>query len=644
MTAVPYSSWSGNTVSSSVAVHPASLAKHPQRWTKDEVRVWLRWCSEEFSIETVPPDKFDMNGKAICLLSRSDFMERLPRNGDVLYNCLQNLISKNIGGGVVGQHHQPTPSSLIGSSLPYADNRVSLPTEPFPAGLFLVSGSDTQYSRMAHSPTPGAHVPIRSFIPIQPRPGQSTLSSLSVANPILSRSAPNLPLKVVERMSLEDDSACSMDSETSPSSQSRGQTTGSSVVKTEKRPSPVQDTNKDCLASLRAHRSADCRLLWEFIHQLLLDAKYSKYVCWENTDDYVFRIANPTGLAELWGQQKNRTNMTYEKLSRALRYYYRMNIIRKVPGKRLTYKFLQPPSMIQKGQRGAKPHSKIHIPSTIPSVINDPSLHYEDESDLDSPPSDMDSPENPESKPNVIDDSNALQGDFLRTNHTNALHKQSPSELVTSSMNFPLHLPSFRQAPGFGTNLGMMQHKNMYEPSHSAFQHLDPNIPNEYYRVRDGLAEKAGTVIRPMPSYPPMSECGPFPNYRKQEPNLVKAHSTNSKDIGLGKQERVLRLPIDNLYRSLSCEFPVKGNELMVPYSGNRPGHARSLSPRPDLQLEPEDLSVRRITELDSHYSSSEKINYRRGDVRCSSVDSERLEYCIKNGNDKTLPSRSDSR
>jgi len=42
----------------------------------------------------------------------------------------------------------------------------------------------------------------------------------------------------------------------------------------------------------------------------------------------------------MWGQQKNRTNMTYEKLSRALRYYYRMNIIKKVSGKRLTYKYV----------------------------------------------------------------------------------------------------------------------------------------------------------------------------------------------------------------------------------------------------------------------------------------------------------------
>lgn len=47
---------------------------------------------------------------------------------------------------------------------------------------------------------------------------------------------------------------------------------------------------------------------------------------------------NPAQLSRLWGIQKNRTNMTYEKLSRALRYYYRMDIIEKVPGRRLTYR------------------------------------------------------------------------------------------------------------------------------------------------------------------------------------------------------------------------------------------------------------------------------------------------------------------
>jgi len=43
-----------------------------------------------------------------------------------------------------------------------------------------------------------------------------------------------------------------------------------------------------------------------------------------------FRVVRPEALARLWGQRKNRPHMTYDKLSRALRYYYERNIITKV--------------------------------------------------------------------------------------------------------------------------------------------------------------------------------------------------------------------------------------------------------------------------------------------------------------------------
>ncbi|KAK3727736.1 hypothetical protein RRG08_032691 [Elysia crispata] len=100
-----------------------------------------------------------------------------------------------------------------------------------------------------------------------------------------------------------------------------------------------------------------CRLLWEFVYQLLQDQRFSDLVSWESQSDLTFRINNQSGLADFWGQQKNKDNMTYEKLSRALRYYYKMNIIKKVPGRRLTYRFLQHPTKIRRGQRGARPHA-----------------------------------------------------------------------------------------------------------------------------------------------------------------------------------------------------------------------------------------------------------------------------------------------
>ena len=50
-------------------------------------------------------------------------------------------------------------------------------------------------------------------------------------------------------------------------------------------------------------------------------------------------MVDPDELARKWGQRKNRPNMNYDKLSRALRYYYDKLILNKVPGKRYTYKF-----------------------------------------------------------------------------------------------------------------------------------------------------------------------------------------------------------------------------------------------------------------------------------------------------------------
>ncbi|XP_038068891.1 uncharacterized protein LOC119738174 [Patiria miniata] len=101
-------------------------------------------------------------------------------------------------------------------------------------------------------------------------------------------------------------------------------------------------------------QKGECRLLWDFLAQLLNDDRYTPYISWEEKDKLIFRIVDPTAVAKMWGRQKNRDNMTYEKLSRALRYYYRTNIIAKVPGQKLTYRFLQDPKDIANAPRFSK--------------------------------------------------------------------------------------------------------------------------------------------------------------------------------------------------------------------------------------------------------------------------------------------------
>lgn len=50
-----------------------------------------------------------------------------------------------------------------------------------------------------------------------------------------------------------------------------------------------------------------------------------------------FKLTDPERVAQLWGERKNKPTMNYEKLSRALRYYYDGDMISKVHGKRYVW-------------------------------------------------------------------------------------------------------------------------------------------------------------------------------------------------------------------------------------------------------------------------------------------------------------------
>jgi len=61
--------------------------------------------------------------------------------------------------------------------------------------------------------------------------------------------------------------------------------------------------------------------LWQFLLQLLIDQSHKHLICWTSNDGE-FKLLKSEDVAKLWGLRKNKTNMNYDKLSRALRYYY----------------------------------------------------------------------------------------------------------------------------------------------------------------------------------------------------------------------------------------------------------------------------------------------------------------------------------
>ncbi|ESO82393.1 hypothetical protein LOTGIDRAFT_134604, partial [Lottia gigantea] len=60
---------------------------------------------------------------------------------------------------------------------------------------------------------------------------------------------------------------------------------------------------------------------------------------WVDRRHGLFRFNQSKAVAQLWGSRKNNDNMTYEKLSRAMRYYYNRKILEPVIGKKLVYRF-----------------------------------------------------------------------------------------------------------------------------------------------------------------------------------------------------------------------------------------------------------------------------------------------------------------
>lgn len=97
--------------------------------------------------------------------------------------------------------------------------------------------------------------------------------------------------------------------------------------------------------------------LWQFLLELLMSNEYSNLIKWTDRNIGEFILIQAEEVAKLWGIRKDRNHrMNYDKLSRALRYYYQKNIIKKVHGHKFVYRFVSLlPEMIPGPSNSFKP-------------------------------------------------------------------------------------------------------------------------------------------------------------------------------------------------------------------------------------------------------------------------------------------------
>ncbi|NXJ70564.1 ETV7 factor, partial [Rostratula benghalensis] len=268
----------------------------PSLWSKDDVIHWLRWAEKEYSLRQTDENKFEMNGKALCILTKDDFRYRAPSSGDVLYEVLQYIKT---------QRRALVCSPLLSS--PFGEARS---TEEGMVENDLLG--------------PAINAPQGVFSPSPLLPGTDCRAEAApvVVSSCLGGAEQPVSCSHAEPLNLSHHS-----SEGSCRAEAIGSLPATLVA-------PVDG------------KIADCRLLWDYVYQLLSDSRYEPYIKWEDREAKVFRVVNPNGLAQLWGNHKNRMNMTYEKMSRALRHYYKLNIIKKEPGQKLLFRFLKTPGEI----------------------------------------------------------------------------------------------------------------------------------------------------------------------------------------------------------------------------------------------------------------------------------------------------------
>uniref|UniRef100_A0A3Q4I7E0 ETS variant transcription factor 6 n=1 Tax=Neolamprologus brichardi TaxID=32507 RepID=A0A3Q4I7E0_NEOBR len=329
---------------------PAHLRLQPVFWSRDDVAQWLRWAEKEFALRPITSGSFQMNGKALLLLTKEDFRYRSPPSGDVLYELLQHILKQRKShvfypsGYFPGNSFHSLPESAVQHlKLEETVRRGPRGTEPIPQHPPTIELRHR--SRSPHHPAP-RRSPTE---PNHPRPANEdslqTFSQLPDSNHHLpeemyplsvSPAAPNgrcatpreapcpgspggqeagpprviqlMPSAIMNPLLLSPNrsgGAAGMDfrhNRGGPLSQQEEALYRNHVIM------PVSPPEEQ---QMPIGRIADCRLLWDYVYQLLSDSRYENYIRWEDPESKVFRIMDPNGLARLWGNHKVHTHTVF---------------------------------------------------------------------------------------------------------------------------------------------------------------------------------------------------------------------------------------------------------------------------------------------------------------------------------------------
>ncbi|CAJ0938024.1 unnamed protein product [Ranitomeya imitator] len=311
----------------------------PHMWTQRHVLDWISYNVErnKWDASTIDLTQCEMDGQRLCQLSREDMRTMFGGLGDTLYDHLSQLRdlktpppsnscdSSDYDLTFHLSEECPSEWDLIYDYIQCEDNLQFGVKNEIESDLCGDKTIDPGYYSDPISPASSEFCGSGSY---SPQAGDSAGSDIDVDIKTASLGTNNLPSY--------------NKSDGAPNRRRRG------------RPRKINAESSDFLETKKSKHSARGTHLWEFIRDILLQPDLNDGLLkWEDRSEGVFKFLRSEAVAHLWGQKKKNSSMTYEKLSRAMRYYYKREILERVDGRRLVYKFGKNSSGWRLGDKGS---------------------------------------------------------------------------------------------------------------------------------------------------------------------------------------------------------------------------------------------------------------------------------------------------
>nr|KAF6275177.1 E74 like ETS transcription factor 3 [Pipistrellus kuhlii] len=298
--------------------------EQPQFWSQAQVLDWVSYQVEKHQLDasTIDFSRCNMDGATLCRCAPEDLRCAFGPLGDQLYAQLWDLMSSpslpDELSWIIDLLEQDSPS--------FQDSLV----DPGPFDQGSPFGPETPEDGRQPSPCLSG-----GYGAGTPSPGSSDGSPGSTAGTCASGCSPSdsggsdmdldsRDSRLFARADLPD----YKQGDPKHGKRKRG------------RPRKLRQEPRDSTDGRKSKHAPRGTHLWEFIRDILLHPElHDGLMRWEDRREGVFKFLRSEAVAQLWGQKKKNSSMTYEKLSRAMRYYYKREILERVDGRRLVYKF-----------------------------------------------------------------------------------------------------------------------------------------------------------------------------------------------------------------------------------------------------------------------------------------------------------------